>query len=808
MICLMIVVLWASSASVTTADSLHFQSTIIVDGGGQDTIEDAFSQAQPGDVILVKAGKYDNGDPLEPLTVTSSGTAAAPITLLGENRPRLGTVKFSRANHIIIEGFEIAHQTSDRFFLGLDVVNSNNITIRDMLIHHLTGSAVSAGGDSSDIILEDSELYEITPRRSGDDAHCFVNSSARNITFRNNECFGFIGDGFHAWQQNDAVLYDRGVTLIEGNRIFNTKGPCSENGLDIKAEAGTVIIRKNVFFGFQELQANQCAIVPSGCGACQVINLQNGGTGDALIENNEIFDSDNVLYNAKMNLTMQNNIIHDISGYVIHDTTSSTKLFHNTIANVGRILHRNSTMPQEVVNNLFHNSGTAVGGFDHNGWFETDQQQPGPSDVTGSDPHLNTDYSLTSASPIIDRATDLGIDTDFTNIPGMRPHGAAPDIGAFEFTGASSEPTPEPTDEPTDEPTPEPTNEPAPASLALALSGPAAVDPGETFAMNVEAHNVTGEGIYGTQLEVNYDPTLISVSNLQVNADLSFVLRSTIDNTNGKIRLVASREGRMPGLTGDVTLLTFDVTAGDASATTDLTIENQKVSDAHAQSVETSTEDHTLSIGDVTPEPTDEPTPEPTDEPTPEPTDEPTPEPTDEPTPEPTDEPAPEPTDEPTPEPTGEPTMADVAGQVIVAGRANNNWSGASVTVEYDGQIGGQETSTTDAAGAFWFDDMQTDVQATITADAPGYLPAECAMPSFVAPETTLLPVTLLSGDIVEDENVIVDITDAVAVGNSFDESGSDLPADINRDGVVDIFDLVLVSINFGETGPQEWVCQ
>jgi len=114
----------------------------------------------------------------------------------------------------------------------------------------------------------------------------------------------------------------------------------------------------------------------------------------------------------------------------------------------------------------------------------------------------------------------------------------------------------------------------------------------------------------------------------------------------------------------------------------------------------------------------------------------------------------------------------------------------------------------TNTGGDFWFDDLQTDVQATITADAPGYLPADCTMPAFVAPETTLLPVTLLSGDIIEDENVIVDITDAVAVGNSFDQSGSDLLADINLDGVVDIFDLVLVSINFGETGPQEWVCQ
>jgi cell division septation protein DedD len=388
----------------------------------------------------------------------------------------------------------------------------------------------------------------------------------------------------------------------------------------------------------------------------------------------------------------------------------------------------------------------------------------------------------------------------------------------------TDEPTPEPTDEPTpeptDEPTPDPTSEPTPAepeAITVDVHGPQTAAANETFSVNVDAHEVTGNGLYGTQVEINFDPAMVSISNLQVNPELSFVLMKSIDATTGKIKVVASRQNDAAGLTGNVPLFSFDATAAATSGDAPFTPENVKISDPQAEGFDVLTENLTVSIGDdatpeptdePTPEPTDEPTPEPTDEPTPEPTDEPTPEPTDEPTPEPTDEPTPEPTDEPTPEPTDEPTMADVAGQVIVAGRANNNWAGASVTVEYDGQIGGQETSMTNTGGDFWFDDLQTDVQATITADAPGYLPADCTMPAFVAPETTLLPVTLLSGDIIEDENVIVDITDAVAVGNSFDQSGSDLLADINLDGVVDIFDLVLVSINFGETGPQEWVCQ
>jgi hypothetical protein len=43
-------------------------------------------------------------------------------------------------------------------------------------------------------------------------------------------------------------------------------------------------------------------------------------------------------------------------------------------------------------------------------------------------------------------------------------------------------------------------------------------------------------------------------------------------------------------------------------------------------------------------------------------------------------------------------------------------------------------------------------------------------------------------------------------VGVSFGNSGPDLPADINQDGLVDIFDIILVSVNFGQ-GPQVWNC-
>ena len=94
----------------------------------------------------------------------------------------------------------------------------------------------------------------------------------------------------------------------------------------------------------------------------------------------------------------------------------------------------------------------------------------------------------------------------------------------------------------------------------------------------------------------------------------------------------------------------------------------------------------------------------------------------------------------------------------------------------------------------------------TFTADAAGFLSAKCTGATVATPEINLNPVTLLSGDITNDDKI--DIEDATAVGISFDQTGSGMAADINQDEVIDIFDLVLVSINFNAEGPQEWNCQ
>ena len=378
-------------------------------------------------------------------------------------------------------------------------------------------------------------------------------------------------------------------------------------------------------------------------------------------------------------------------------------------------------------------------------------------------------------------------------------------------------------------PAPTPTTTPEPNELSLVMEGPTTVEPGETFSVDVIAQNVPDPGLYGVQFEINYDPALISASNLQINPNLSFIVIQNIDNIAGKITLVASRQGNVAGLTDNVTLLTFDATAGGTSGIATLTFENITIGDPQALAFDVTSQSYSVSIEEATtatPTPTatttvstDTPTPTatPSETPTPTatatvPTDTPTATvtPSETPTPTatatvPTDTPTatttPSETPTPTPTSTPEPSIAAVIGQVILPGRTGNDWSDAVVTVDDTAKSG-----TTDAAGNYAIADVTAGVHSSITADATGFLSAVCTSPTVTAPETNLLAATLLSGDVNDDD--VVDITDGTAIGTNLGDSGPGLAADINQDEIVDVLDLILVSVNFGTTGPQEWVCQ
>jgi hypothetical protein len=147
---------------------------------------------------------------------------------------------------------------------------------------------------------------------------------------------------------------------------------------------------------------------------------------------------------------------------------------------------------------------------------------------------------------------------------------------------------------------------------------------------------------------------------------------------------------------------------------------------------------------------------------------------------------------------TGVQEPATVLGQVTLQGRAADNNDGASVIIEGTGR-----STATDSLGNFLFADLAPNAY-DFTADAVGYLPAYCVSKTVVAPQTTLGPAELVAGDVNDDR--VIDIVDAVAVGAAFGNPGANPAADLNDDGQVNVLDLILVSVNFGKS-PSTWAC-
>ena len=765
-------------------------------------------QFLPGDVVHFKRGSQWNGG----FTVDNSGTEAAPIvfTDYGNSDAPPPTFSNSGQSYGVRIGYSY-YRSSTKVNVGAEWVILENIRVMDVKV-----AGVLVYPESNHNIIRNIEVtgtgfglqiqgqHNLTTQNYIHDLHTI------NDTPGGNDDYGAVG-----------IEVEDSYNEISYNKIIN----CFGHSYDYGTDGGTVEIWVSQSVGsvvgtniHHNWAANNNGFLEAGgqnCTGCNIPLVENTIVAYNVAANNGYgFISIHLVgssapYQVEMkNFRVENNTVvaivseSDAVGWTIFRLNDGTPakdsfLVYNNIFYLHRMTKVSNTSSFIHENNLYYlTGGTNIGLTLGNGEKVAD-----PRFVNLAE----KDFHLQSSSPAIDAGINLGYILDNDNNLVNKP----PDLGAFEYQSNS---------EPTSTPTP---NNNIPS---LTLAGPTSAQTGQTFNINVVARNVPSPGLYGVQFELNYNPALVSTSNLQVNPNFSFVVLNSADNTAGKIRLAASQQGKVPGLSGNVTLLSFDARATNTSGVATFAFDDQKMSDFQAQGFNLTRQNYSVTIaGAGTPEPTaiptETPTPQPTTTPTSQPTPTPTATPTNQPTPEPTavptQQPTPEPTivptDQPTPKPTSEPTVEptstpttpttiDLSGQIIMIGRANNDWSGSTVTIASSDP----QATLTDVTGNFHLAGIPAGTH-TLTADAPGYLSAVCTNVTVNASNILLNPVSLLSGDINDDN--IIDITDATAVGAGFGQAGVGLPADITRDGRLDIFDIVLVSVNFGEEGPQTWNC-
>jgi hypothetical protein len=288
-------------------------------------------------------------------------------------------------------------------------------------------------------------------------------------------------------------------------------------------------------------------------------------------------------------------------------------------------------------------------------------------------------------------------------------------------------------------------------------------DVGDTFKVSIVAENVEEPGIFGGQFELGFDTEYLQEveDSLVPGEAMKPVVNpiNVLDNELGIVRYAASRQGNVENLLGNVVLATLSFEAVGATEppegqTTTIQLQSAKLGAKGGIKVPVAgLVDLDIIIREG-----------------------------------------------------GGPEKGDIAGNVKVEARADDNQAGHQVMAV--GELDDNDLMvTTDANGDFLFDNAPADTYA-VTANSDGFLAASCEGVEHTASAmTTLADALLLAGDI--DDDSVIDITDAVTIGAAFGSTVSDEVADLNADGAVDILDLILMAANFGQTSADNpWVCQ
>jgi len=290
------------------------------------------------------------------------------------------------------------------------------------------------------ILIEDCYFVNVRSGNPGGDLNAVsIDTYADDITIRN--CiFEDIGsDGIHIGALDNQI----GQVIIENNEFFisGQRSPVGENGVDVKAAQGPVIIRGNTFHGFRKTVDGQDA--SGGLGEGVVVHWQYTDGPQAYnvtIDKNLFYDNAVHIWIANGDvITVTNNIFRDTynqgMGLVIYDATGIDVL-HNTFTRNAWHIRTGDDRPMQgrLVNNVFvggdFNVSGEFGECHHNAWDTGPLPNilQGNGDITGN-LGLNETLHPETHSPLLLAGINIGISDDYDGTPRGNP----PTIGAFEL---------------------------------------------------------------------------------------------------------------------------------------------------------------------------------------------------------------------------------------------------------------------------------------------------------------------------------------------------------------------------------------
>lgn len=414
------------------------------------TIRGGLNKARTsGDIVYVLTGTYS-----ETLSITQSGITLSaypnntPVLDGGTNLPNTNWGALIRiiGNNNTISGFEVRNCNINGTYVGgygVQVSGHHN-TVSKMNVHHIWEVGILINGDYN--IVEDSKIWQSARRNLNGAGGGWSTgiSSARNdnkaalipgissyATIRRNTVYNNWGEGLSCYEADhctleDNVVYDNWAqniyisdstnSLVQRNLAYISSAPAISfkhtAGITLADELsnkprskGTTVI--NNFLFNADLYAFSWTLVA------------NSGLQDVVIANNTI---------VGRNLLVGSN-------------QSPTKLHFNTQIRNNIVTGHNSYV--QTTNGIT---------FSNNNWAVTPSLGRSSTDTAG-DPLLSLQgpttpgalspnyFKLNSSSPVINKAQALSlVNVDYFKTA----RGTAPDIGAHEFVGVITTPTPPP----------------------------------------------------------------------------------------------------------------------------------------------------------------------------------------------------------------------------------------------------------------------------------------------------------------------------------------------------------------------------
>ena len=230
----------------------HLDPVALVRGSGAtvDVADDtalthALAAARPGDTVRLAAGRY------APITITSTGTAAAPITLRGPADAVVEggsgyTVHLHGASHWQLTGFTVTGGSK-----AIMTDDTNHVVLDSLTVGDTDEEAVHFRGSSSDNVIQNSRIHDTGDRNPEFGEGVYVGSAKSNwkkysgggpdLSMHNHVIDNVFAD---ITAENVDIKEETGGTVVSGNR-FDGSAISGKNSadsvVDLKGFASTIV---------------------------------------------------------------------------------------------------------------------------------------------------------------------------------------------------------------------------------------------------------------------------------------------------------------------------------------------------------------------------------------------------------------------------------------------------------------------------------------------------------------------------------------------------------------------------------------